>query len=100
MRFKKLLTATAIAAAVLTTAPSAFAQASTASVVVVHAIPDKTVDVYVNDKLPIDAFTYATVTDALSLPAGTYAIAVRAGDAAPTAAPLLTANATLAGGDN
>jgi hypothetical protein len=97
---KKLLLASLVAAAPLTAVPAASAQESDASVVVVHGIPDTTVDVYVNDELTLDDFAFTTVTEPLRLPAGDYAIAVRAGDAEPTAAPILSANAALEGGQN
>ena len=98
---KKLVMASvAAAAAALTAVPAASAQESDASVVVVHGIPDTPVDVYVNDELTLDDFTFGTVTDPVPLPAGDYAIAVRAGDAEPTAAPLLSADASLSAGDD
>jgi hypothetical protein len=101
---KKLLISSLLAAAAVTAAPSlataAPAQSSGAKVTVVHGIPDTVVDVYVNDELTLDDFAFGTVTDALSLPAGDYAIAVRAGDAAADADPILSADATLADGNN
>jgi hypothetical protein len=98
---KKFLLASLLGAGALTAAPALVsAQEANASVVVVHGIPDTVVDVYVNDELTLDDFAFGTVTDALSLPAGDYAIAVRAGDAEPTADPILSADASLAGGDN
>lgn len=102
MKFTRFLVASALAGAVLTAGPAVSAQSSkaNASVTVVHGIPGTTVDVYVNDKLTIDDFAFGTVTDALSLPAGDYAVAVRAGDAQPTAAPILSADAKLSAGDN
>ena len=96
---KKLLIASAAAAAAaLSAVPAASAQEADASVVVVHGIPDTTVDVYVDDQLTLDDFTFGTVTEPVSLPAGDHAIAVRAGDADPSATPLLTADATLPAG--
>ncbi len=95
---KKLVIASvAAAAAALTTVPAS-AQEADASVVVVHGIPDTTVDVYVDDQLTLDDFTFGTVTEPVSLPSGDHAIAVRAGDADPSAAPLLSADATLPAG--
>jgi hypothetical protein len=76
------------------------AQAGAASVVVVHGIPDTTVDVYVDGTLTLNDFAYKTVTPSVSLPAGSHDLAVRAADAAPTAAPLLEARATLTAGQN
>ena len=60
---KKLLLASLVAAAPLTAVPAASAQESDASVVVVHGIPDTTVDVYVNDELTLDDFAFSTVTE-------------------------------------
>jgi hypothetical protein len=97
---KKLMFASLAAAAALAGVPAASAQEADASVTVVHGIPDTAVDVYVNDELTLDDFTFGTVTEALSLPAGSYAVAVRAGDAEPTAEPLLSADASLSGGDD
>jgi hypothetical protein len=97
---KKLLFSSLMAAAVVTAAPSVSAQEADASVVVVHGIPDTPVDVYVNDDLTLDDFAFGTVTDALALPAGNYAIAIRAGDAEATAEPILSADATLSSGDD
>jgi hypothetical protein len=97
---KKLWLAPLFAASAVAFAPSAMAQDANASVVVVHGIPDTPVDVYVNDELTLDDFAFGTVTDALSLPAGTYNLDVRAADAEASADPILTADATLAGGDN
>lgn len=76
------------------------AQAATASVVVVHGIPDTPVDVYVNGDLTLEDFAFETVTDPLALPAGSYDLAVRAAGADPSEAPLLSATADLAAGVN
>ena len=69
--------------------------------VVIHGIPDTDVDVYVNDELTLETFTYETVTDPLSLPPGDYALAVRPADADPR--PRVRSSrptATLAAGAN
>jgi hypothetical protein len=97
---KITVAAAAAAASFLAIAAPAVAQEETATVVVVHGVPDATVDVYVNDALTLDDFTPGTVTDALELPAGTYQIDVRAGDAAETDAPLFGGEATVEGGVN
>ena len=76
------------------------AQAETATVVVVHGIPDTPVDVYVNGALTLEDFAFETVTDPISLPSGTYELAVRAAGADPSEAPLLSASADLAAGNN
>ncbi|QYG93548.1 DUF4397 domain-containing protein [Iamia sp. SCSIO 61187] len=99
-RTRPLVASTIAAAAVALLAVPAGAQEGNASVVVVHGIPDTPVDVYVNDELTLDDFTFGTVTEALSLPAGDYALAVRGADAEATADPILEADATLAAGDD
>ncbi len=79
-------------------ATSATAADGNATVTVVHGIPDTPVDVYVDGSKALSDFTFKTVTDPISLPAGAHAIAVRkAGDPA-SAAPILTANPSLPGG--
>jgi hypothetical protein len=96
---KKFATAAALAAAAfIAVGAPAGAQAATASVVVIHGIPDTPVDVYVNDALTLEDFAPGTVTDALQLPAGTYNLDLRAPDADPASAPLLTADATVSAG--
>jgi Domain of unknown function (DUF4397) len=95
-----IFAAAALAAVAAFTAAPAGAQEGNASVVVVHGIPDTPVDVYVNDDLTLDDFAFGTVTDALSLPAGDYALAIRASDAAATDAPILEADASLTAGAN
>jgi Domain of unknown function (DUF4397) len=76
------------------------AQADTATVVVVHGIPDTPVDVYVNGDLTLEDFAFETVTDPLSLPSGSYDLAVRPAGAEPSEAPLLSAAADLVAGAN
>ena len=99
---RKLWLAPAILALVAlgVAAPAASAQEGNATVVVIHGIPDVDVDVYVNDELTLEGFTYETVTDPLSLPPGDYALAVRPADADPASDPILEADATLAAGNN
>jgi hypothetical protein len=99
---RKLSAAAAALAAtsLLALAAPATAQEATASVVVVHGIPDTPVDVYVNDDLTLDDFQPGTVTDALDLPGGTYQLDLRAPDAEATADPILSAEATVEGGGN
>lgn len=81
-------------------ATSATAADGNATVTVVHGIPDTPVDVYVDGSKALSDFTFKTVTDPISLPAGAHAIAVRkAGDPA-SAAPILTANPSLPAGAN
>jgi hypothetical protein len=96
---RKLTVAAAFAAAsFIAVGAPAGAQAATASVVVVHGIPDTPVDVYVNDALTLEDFAPGTVTDPIELPAGTYTLDLRAPDADPASAPILTADATVEAG--
>jgi hypothetical protein len=74
------------------------AQDAPASVVIVHGVPDTPVDVYVNGDLTLDDFAPSTVTDPVSLPAGTYDIEVRGADAAATDPALFGGSATVASG--
>jgi len=69
----------------------AMAAAGTATVTVVHGIPNTPVDVYANGKKILSGFAFKTVTSPLSLPAGSYAIAVRKAGAAAGSAPILAA---------
>lgn len=78
----------------------AVAATGPATVTVVHGIPNTPVDVYANGKKILSGFTFKTVTSPLSLPAGSYAIAVRkAGDAA-SSAPILSATEQVPAGAN
>jgi len=80
-----------------------FASAATAAtpgnatVTVVHGIPGVTVDVYVNGADVLPGFTFGSVSPALSLPPGTYAIEVKASGTSDT---LLSATETLTAGEN
>ncbi len=71
--------------------------AGDATVTVVHGIPDLPVDVYVNGTEVLPDFTFGTVSPALSLPPGTYAVAVKA---AGTSTTLLSASETLTADEN
>ncbi len=71
-----------------------------ASVTVVHGIPNTPVDVYVNGTDVLPNFTYKTVSPALSVPPGTYAVAVRPAGASATSAPILSATETLTANEN
>ena len=67
--------------------------AETATVSVLHAVPDTPVDVYANGERLIDDFQPGTLTDPLQLPAGSYDIALFPADAADgSGTPLLSAN--------
>ena len=76
----------------------AVAATGTATVTVVHGIPNTPVDVYANGKKILSGFTFKTVTSPLSLPAGSYAIAVRKAGAAVGSAPILAATEQVPAG--
>lgn len=78
----------------------AAAQSGNASVTVVHGIPGVPVDVYVNDEPTLTAFQPGTITDPLSLPAGSYQIDVRAAGDPADAEPVISASADVPGGAN
>jgi hypothetical protein len=82
VRTTKFLAAAA-AASLLAIPGVAAADGHGASVTVVHGIPDLTVDVYVDGALTLEDFTFETITDPISLPAGTYDIEVYGADADP-----------------
>jgi hypothetical protein len=97
---RRPLAAASLALLTFAITETAEAQTETASVVVVHGIPDTPVDVYVNGDLTLEDFAFETVTDPLSLPVGSYDLAVRPAGADPSEAPLLSATADLAAGVN
>ena len=97
---RRRLVATATAAVAFALAAPVDAQAETATVVVVHGIPNTRVDVYVHGTVTLEDFSFETVTDPLSLPPGNYNPSVRAAGADPSEAPLLSASADLAAGNN
>ncbi len=89
----------ASAAPLLFSAP-AQAGSAPAEVTVVHGIPNTPVDVYVDGKLTLPDFTFGQVAGPLAVPAGTYAIAVRAYKAPSTSAPILSKSVTVTGGED
>ena len=93
-------TTTLTALALMT--PVAPAHAADATVSVLHAVPGLTVDVYANGEELIPDFTPGTLTDPLTLPEGTYDLAVYAdGDDPETAEPAIEANGVeVPGGAN
>jgi hypothetical protein len=67
--------------------------ADTATVSVLHAVPDTPVDVYANGERLIDDFQPGTLTDPLQLPAGSYDLALYPADAPDASGnPLLSAD--------
>jgi MYXO-CTERM domain-containing protein len=93
--------ATAAVAALATPAASA-SGAGSATVSVLHAVPGLTVDVYANGEELIPDFAPGTLTDPLTLPAGTYDLAVFEAGADPASAtPAITLDdATVPAGAN
>ena len=86
-----------ISAAALVAVPAALtapaSAAPEATVSVLHAVPDLTVDVFANGEELIPDFAPGTLTDPLQLPAGTYDIQVFAdGDNPDNAEPAIEAN--------
>jgi hypothetical protein len=73
----------------LSAAPASAADADSADLYVLHAVPDTTVDVYVNGALTLDDFTPGTLAGPLDLPTGTYSVAITAADAADASAPVI-----------
>jgi len=76
-----------------TAAPAAAADNST--VYVVHGVPGLAVDVYVNGKAALTSFKPGQVAGPLSLPAGSYDVAIRKAGDAVTAAPAIDKKLTL-----
>lgn len=75
--------------------------ADSAELSVLHAVPDLTVDVYVNGELTLDDFTPGTLAGPLELPAGDYELAITASDAADDSEPVIgPVPVTLAAGGN
>jgi hypothetical protein len=84
----------------LVTAPAAVAQ-DTATVYVVHGVPDTPVDVYVDGQRAIDDFEPGTSQGPVQLPAGAHKLALFPADAADgSGSPLLSADADLPAGGN
>jgi len=89
---RSTILATGIAAGALLiigAAAPANAAEGDAQLSVLHAVPDVTVDVYVNDELTIDDFTPGSMGGPLALPAGTYSVAITASDAADASSPVI-----------
>jgi hypothetical protein len=71
-----------------------------ATVTVVHGVPGVPVDVYVDGKVTLPNFQPETVSSPLSLPPGTYQIAVLKAGSPAGSAPLISGSATLSSGEN
>lgn len=90
MKLHRLLATGALGlASSLILVPSALADDATATVSVLHAVPDATVDVYANGEILIDDFVPGTLAGPLQLPAGNYDLKVVAGDAVDIDAPAI-----------
>jgi hypothetical protein len=86
------LTTGAVGALIALSAPPA-AAAETATVSILHAVPDTPVDVYANGQELIPDFQPGTLTDPLELPAGSYDLAVYPAGADPaTTQPAIKAD--------
>jgi hypothetical protein len=92
-RTTALLSVTALMALPVALAtPASASQAQQATVSVLHAVPGLTVDVYANGEELIPDFAPGTLTDPLTLPAGTYDLQVFAdGDNPDNADPAIEA---------
>ena len=75
----------------IATAGSASADSGNATVSVLHGVPGLTVDVFANGEELIPDFEPGTLTDPLSLPAGTYDIAIFADGEGPSGTPAIEA---------
>lgn len=90
--FGRAAGAVGVAGALVLVATPASAE-ETATVSVLHAVPDTPVDVYANGERLIDDFQPGTLTDPLQLPAGSYDLAIFPADAADGSGdPLLSAD--------
>ena len=85
--------AAAVVGGLVLVATPALAEDDTATVSVLHGVPNTPVDVYANGERLIDDFQPGTLTDPLELPAGSYDLALFPADAPDgSGAPLLSAN--------
>ncbi len=82
-------------------ATPAMADSHTATVSVLHAVPDTPVDVYANGELLLDDFQPGTLTDPQELPAGAYDIAIFPADAADDSGePVISGSTEVPAGAN
>ncbi|MFS2032163.1 DUF4397 domain-containing protein, partial [Curtobacterium sp. CT11-45] len=83
--------------------PAATASAATgdATLSVLHAVPDVTVDVYLDGKRALDDFTPGTLAGPMMVPAGAHQLAITASDAADASKPVIgPVDVTLDAGGN
>jgi hypothetical protein len=96
---KKLTTLVAAMALAILPATGALGQTAEGEVIVVHGVPDLTVDVYVNGDLTLEGFEYGDVAGPLALPEGSYDLEIYAAGADPEAEdPALSGSADLPAG--
>jgi hypothetical protein len=82
-------------------ATPAMADNHTATISVLHAVPETPVDVYANGELLLDDFEPGTLTDPQELPAGAYDIAIFPADAADDSGePVISGSAEVPAGAN
>jgi len=93
-------TAFGLIAAVGLATPAMADSKKDATLYVLHAIPNTTVDVWVDSVLTLDNFEPGTLTDALSLPAGTYNVSITGPDASNDDDAILEKDVTLKSGKN
>lgn len=99
INMKKLFTLLAVIA-LLAVPAAAFAQED-GTVTVVHGVPDLEVDVWVNGDALLPGFTFGTVTDPLTLPAGDYDVEIYPAGTDPEGNdPALASTVTLPAGAN
>lgn len=96
---KKVTVLLAAMALALLPAVGALGQTAEGEVIVVHGVPDLTVDIYVNGDLTLDGFEYGDTAGPLALPEGSYELEVYAAGSDPEADdPALTGSADLPAG--
>ncbi len=96
---KKLSLLLAVMAVLLV--PTAAIAQDEGTVTVVHGVPDLEVDVWVNGEATLEGFTFGTVTDPLTLPAGDYEIEIYPAGTDPEGNdPALAGSASVTAGLN
>ncbi|HEY8094285.1 MAG TPA: DUF4397 domain-containing protein, partial [Acidimicrobiales bacterium] len=83
-----LLAAGSVVAAAV---PASAQDATTANVVIVHALRGFTADLYVDGKLLINTFRPERSTDPMAVPAGSHLVEIRAAGTGADTAPAVTA---------
>jgi hypothetical protein len=79
----------AAAIAVATALPATAAPADTASLSVLHGVPDLTVDVWLDGERALDDFTPGTLAGPLEVPAGAHTLVITAADATDASSPAI-----------